>query len=150
MNSFIALLAACFVFGADASTTASHGNIHIPTGAALDKIIDGSFKNFDNDHDNFIERYEFDTLIIVADSDNNGCMTITEYENFSAGGTEVASRIYKHFDVHNTNCLKVSDVASEFAVMDTDKNQKVTKDEFRQYYINLLNVLFAVTDKPVG
>ena len=45
-------------------------HIHIPTGAALDKIIDGSFKNFDSDHDNFIERYEFDTLIIVADSDS--------------------------------------------------------------------------------
>jgi hypothetical protein len=52
-------------------------------------------------------------------------MTITEYENFSAGGTEVASRIYKHFDVHNTNCLKVSDVASEFAVMDTDSKYRV-------------------------
>ena len=47
-------------------------------------------------------------------------MTIDEYKNFSAGGPEIATKIYQHFDVHNTNCLKVNDVASEFAVMDTD------------------------------
>ncbi|XP_053381238.1 uncharacterized protein LOC123554625 isoform X2 [Mercenaria mercenaria] len=133
--------------GASASTTTSPS---IPTGSAFNKIMDGSFKNVDRDTDGIIERYEFDNLVIIADKDNNGCMTLEEYKNFSAGGPEIASRIYKHFDTSNTNCLRVDDVSSQFDIMDADNNGMVTMAEFQKYYVNLLQSLFHVTILPVG
>lgn len=51
---------------------------------------------------------------------DDGCMTLDEYKDFSAGTPEIASKIYMHFDPNNTNCLTVDKVASQFQVMDTD------------------------------
>lgn len=42
----------------------------IPSGAVLASLVHRSFLNVDMDKDGFIEYYEFDTLIIVADKDS--------------------------------------------------------------------------------
>lgn len=47
-------------------------------------------------------------------------MTLEEYKGFSAGTPEIASKIYKHFDPDNSDCLTVDKVFSQFAVMDKD------------------------------
>ncbi|XP_045200789.1 uncharacterized protein LOC123554594 isoform X2 [Mercenaria mercenaria] len=143
------LFAACtsVVLGA---TTMGPGMPHIPTGAVLEKLVNESFKNVDSDKDGLIEPYEFDTLIIVADSDDNGCMTLDEYKKFSAGTPEIATKIYKHFDPDNSDCLTVDKVFGEFAAMDVNHNNKVTPQEFKQYYINLLTLLFGQQQQTVG
>ena len=42
----------------------------IPAGGDLKSLVHRSFLNVDMDKDGFIEYYEFDTLIIVADKDS--------------------------------------------------------------------------------
>ncbi|XP_045200797.2 uncharacterized protein LOC123554610 [Mercenaria mercenaria] len=120
----------------------SYGVPHLNTGGDFYKIVDGSFKNVDSNNDGYIEKHEFNTTINTADSDKDGCLTLKEYKGFSAGGPQIATRIYKHFDKLRKNCIKVENVASQFAVMDQEKNGNVTKSEFRQYYVNLLQILF--------
>ena len=45
----------------------------LPSGAELDRIVQGSFNNVDSNNDGVIERSEFDTLVIVADADSKCC-----------------------------------------------------------------------------
>ena len=42
----------------------------MPSDAQLKPLVHRSFVKVDNDNDTFIEYYEFDTLIIVADADS--------------------------------------------------------------------------------
>ncbi|KAL4219272.1 hypothetical protein ACF0H5_021854 [Mactra antiquata] len=133
-----------------ATTPATPGGGHLPSGPELDHLMTASFNNVDSDQDGFIEYYEFDTLIIVADTDNDGCMTLDEYKGFSAGTPAIASKIYQHFDPDNSNCLTVEKIADQFALMDTDKNQKVTLTEFKTYYTELLKTIFNDKDTTVG
>ena len=42
----------------------------LPSGSELASLVHRSFMNVDMDNDTFIEYYEFDTLIIVADKDS--------------------------------------------------------------------------------
>ncbi|KAH3797261.1 uncharacterized protein LOC127838582 [Dreissena polymorpha] len=128
-------------------SSATDSGLHIPglpSGGDLNRIVRESFKNVDSDHDGFIERYEFDTLVIVADTDNDGCMSLEEYKGFSAGTPEIATRIYHHFDPTNTDCITVDKVAGQFDLMDTDTDRKVSPREFEAYYLNLLQELFAI------
>ncbi|WAR31679.1 hypothetical protein MAR_034221 [Mya arenaria] len=141
----VALCLLCVGFSLAATTTSSPGNggnHGLPTGAALTKIVQDSFRNVDSDGDGFIERNEFDTLVIIADADNDGCMTLSEYITFSAGTPEIATKIYHYFDIDNTNCLTVDKVADQFQLMDADHNKKLLQHLFQAPHV--------ATDGPIG
>lgn len=66
----------------------SHG---LPSGPVLEKIVQGSFKNVDSNNNGFIERFEFDTLVIVADADSE----LTFCSFFSSTDIEFNSSVIK-------------------------------------------------------
>lgn len=125
------------------------GAIHLPSGPELARLVNGSFQNLDTDHDGFVERFEFESFIIVADDNNDGCMSKDEYKKFSAGTPEIASKIYEYFDADNSNCITVDKVAAQFGLMDADHNKKVSIGEFEGYYRSLLQKILA-GGNPVG
>ena len=45
----------------------------LPSAEVLNRVVTGSFHNVDSNDNGFIERFEFDTLVIVADSDGKLC-----------------------------------------------------------------------------
>ncbi|XP_060552315.1 uncharacterized protein LOC132713682 [Ruditapes philippinarum] len=140
-NMWMGIICAVCIGVAIGMTTKPAGSM-LPSGAVLDRLVNESFKNVDSDQDGLIEPYEFDTLIIVADKDDDGCMTLAEYKNFSAGTPAIATMIYKHFDTDNTDCLQVNDVYDQFNLMDSDHSNTVTLREFESYYVKLLHTLF--------
>ena len=71
----------------------------------------------DIDYRRWLIQIKYDNWFLTVD---DGCMTLEEYKDFTAGTPEIAAKIYTYFDTDNSNCLTVDKVASQFDIMDSD------------------------------
>lgn len=111
----------------------------------VQSLIHPTFLNVDVNHDGVIQFDEFDKFLGIADTDNDGCVSKKEYEDFSATPPHIADRIYDHFDPTGTNCWTVQTIASQFTIMDEDSNGTATETEFGKYFLQLLNSIIGST-----
>ena len=56
---------------------------------------------------------------------DDGCLTKTEYEGFSAAPAAIADKIFDKFDPQHNNCLTVNSVSAEYGKMDTNSKSFV-------------------------
>ncbi|XP_052720053.1 uncharacterized protein LOC128191792 isoform X2 [Crassostrea angulata] len=106
------------------------------------QLVDQEFLHIDlHPKDGFLDMNEFTTFFNVLDTDRNRKLTYAEFADPDIDNL-VQHWLFSYYDTNKDGSLtKVEFVDNNFSAMDINGDKLVTKNEFANYYSNLIQHL---------
>ncbi|XP_078323638.1 uncharacterized protein LOC111113286 [Crassostrea virginica] len=131
MRSLVFVLLIPLVFG-------QHLNTH-----EIQQLVDSGFLSLDvNPKDNLLEYVELVTLFKQRDTNDDGNLSLSEFQAHVGLDFLFTDPLFNHFDVDNNQLLSVQEfVDNPYNAMNTNGDNQVTRHEFDHFYTQLLHHL---------
>ncbi|XP_052782436.1 insoluble matrix shell protein 5-like [Mya arenaria] len=116
----------------------------LPNHHDLRTLLNRAFGRLDQDQSGDISEAEFDMVIVHDDANKDGNVTLAEYQAaHSHMPAEISGPLFNFFDPDHNGVHTVSDMQTEYHLMDHNKNGELTMQEFDNYMIKQLEALFG-------